>query len=120
MEESTIDDPGLDDYIIKSLEPPGFDHVVNKDLKTNFDLADIIRSSVDVFEEYGFEANEGITSSFLDGSWDTAEKITPRWGGFNIPVCYMEEDFYDSAKVFMNSLMPKEIPVNSPVHMGDT
>lgn len=72
-------------------------HGAETTLASNFDVQDIIYSSVDNWDNYGANAAQDQIVNDLD---DAGITTTPRYGAFNIPVCYVHkswglDSFYD-------------------------
>jgi hypothetical protein len=88
-------EPGisLGDSTYTQRDPPGFDSLA--DLNVTFSVTDVIRSSIDTHEKYGYGHDQGpdLDSLFSKPNWQTWKELKPRQvGTFNIPVCYLKTE----------------------------
>ncbi|KAK2772911.1 hypothetical protein FQN52_004812 [Onygenales sp. PD_12] len=83
------------EWAFKFQKPPGFDQLQSEGLAANFDMSDIMLSSIDTFNEYGFNYTEDawMDDELTNADWDSWIKLTPRIPGtFTLPLCIMDED----------------------------
>ncbi|KAK4209008.1 hypothetical protein QBC37DRAFT_475737 [Rhypophila decipiens] len=82
------------DTVYTRKEVPGYERIEDNDLNSGFTVEDVIKVSVDTFEEFGYNyTGSPVLDDYLNADWDTRRDVKPKvLGTFSLSVC-------DSSKI---------------------
>ncbi|KAM7211861.1 hypothetical protein V8F06_012773 [Rhypophila decipiens] len=109
------------DTVYTRKEVPGYERVKDNDLNSGFTVEDVIKVSVDTFEEFGYNyTGSPVLDNYLNADWDTRRDVKPKvLGTFSLPICDLSQIPRDDVFRHLKELLADTEYEDSPMYGYD-